>query len=237
MHESQEHPFKETLQDTEFSPVIKKLYNSPNKLVREWKVEEIEKREDIDLRIAEMKRGMKIFDVLRDNYGLNVVKTELILGGSKKDPKFYMVVDKIEGSNLNRIKNFPSEILEEIDDLFIKIIKYYSDVYKNGGDYWWDFGNRQIVYGYKTGEEKDKFYIVDVEPRVREYKKHSKPDNFLFFSVFENIIIDIKEAEKKFPVSFKLIKSRDLLRKFLDSIPSPESEYKYIITAKKYLEQ
>lgn len=249
MHESpkkqkfdaeEKHPFRENLKPTIYNPYrIKELQNRPDKLVREWNVESIKEKEDVDLRIAEMKKDMKVFDTIHDNYGLDVVKTELVLGGDRENPKMYMVVDKIYGENLQKIEKLPDDTAEVLDQLFASMIQYYFDIYKNGGDYWWDFGIRQIVYGHKYGEDRDKFYIVDVEPRINNYNEHSELENFMLFRRLQTVIADMSFLlrQNKFSMPAKFVKSRTLLKDVLKFIPKSEPGYNEIRYAIKTFEQ
>lgn len=170
LYELETSPFKEPLEDTGRGSFgrIKQMKGFPDKLVREWPIDEIKEEADIELRIEKIKREMSIFNALQDRYGIPVVKTELVLGGDKKNPKIYMVVDKIYQENFtNKNLMLPMEAVEEADQFFSRVIEYYFDIYKKGGDYWWDFNFSQIVYGHKAGERENKFYIVDIEQGMR----------------------------------------------------------------------
>lgn len=228
---SQEHPFIENLEPSRYdSRRIKELKSRPDKLVREWRVNPIKEKKDVDRRIAEMRKDMKVFDNIRDHYGIDVVKTELVLGGDRKNPKMYMVVDKIYGKNLEEIEKLPDHTAEVLDQLFASMIQYYFDIYKNGGDYWEDVGNYQIVYGHKYGEDRDNFYIVDVEPRVYNYNEHSAGQNSLLFRRFEHLIADLGSLleQNKFTMPVKFVKSRIILKDVLKFIPESEPEYSRI---------
>lgn len=247
----EEHPFRGNLEPIRYNLTqIKELKSRPDKLVREWRVESIKDREDVDRRIAEIKKDMEVFDTIRDNYGIDVVKTELVLGGYKANPKMYLVVDKIFGKDLDKIEKLPDDTAEVLDQLFASMVQYYFDIYKNGGNYWWDFGINQIVYGHKYGEDKDKFYVVDVEPRVYNYNKHSAAQNELLFGRFQIIIEDLCLLSRQnkftlppgsqvggFNMPAKFVKSQAFLKDVFNHIPKSEPSYMYIRNAVKMFEQ
>lgn len=128
-----------------------------------------------------------------------------IIGGERKDPIIYTIVDKIEGKSVEKISQLPLEAKEKIDDFYAALIQYYFDTYEEGGDWWWDFNNDQIVYGHKSNEE-NRVYIVDVEPM---YFKNYRFDEKDLFAELINMISYIQDTEKKFSPPIELTHARE----------------------------
>lgn len=182
-----EAPFKEPLQDTRLSPDILEIKSRPDKFIRRWRVAD-ENKEVLHSEIKSYRRGMKMFERLYEEYGINIPEQELIIGkGSKNKTNIFTVIDRIEGESLDRIYDVSEEEQEKIENFYCGLAQFYIDIYQNGGDFWSDFGNRQVVFGHKAGEIENKVYIVDVEPRYHSYK----PDSGLFENSLLGTILDV----------------------------------------------
>lgn len=222
------HPFKGSLESAGLgvSRRLMELKDAPDKLIREFPLSDIKNKENTPDRIEEIKKGMRIFNILQDQYGISVARTDLVLGGTKENPIMYMVTDKIEASG-EKGRKIPLEAVEKADKFFTGIVSYYSDVYKNGGDYWWDFHFGQIIYGHKVGSGSDQFYIVDIDPMVKNYDKNNENNhqNFFLFKMFNRLEFDMRHIERQFPTPIKLEKSRSLLNNILKTLPKTKLNY------------
>ena len=246
-------PFKEPLLNSEsvpseFQHKIKELKNQPDKLVREYYIDLTHLDEDgvwsqnIEKSIEKFKKGRVIFKDFIDQYGLHAPDYEAVLGKNEKGtPVLFLIVDKIEGQDLNSIEVLPKEALEEFDMLFEATFKYYLSIYKEGGDFWSEFANRQIIYGHKHHEEENHPYIVDVEPRYYTYDKSLSGNRYkyekqseYFFEKIELICRDLFKVEQK--LGTQLQKARSALVDLISSISKKEPNYFIIKDLKRYAE-
>lgn len=186
-------PFKTPLEDSEYSHKIKLLEAAPDKVVRkyllysprliklsekitsdEWASRRF--HEEFEKEIDKFKRGSDIFRTLEKKYHIAIPKFDCVVGKNEEDADVlvYIVVDKIIGENIEEASNLPPEAREKLDEFYTALIQYYYDVFQEGGDYWWDFTNKQIVYGHKKDEKEDKVYIVDIEPFYLTLKRNKE---------------------------------------------------------------
>lgn len=232
--EQNAHPFRGTLEDSGLgvSRRIMELKDSPDKLIREFPLSEIKNKESTTDRIEEIKKGMSIFNSLQERYGVPIAKTDLVLGGTKDNPIMYMVTDKIEASG-EKGKMIPSDAVEKADKFFSGVVNYYSDVYKNGGEYWWDFNFAQIIYGHRVGDGENQFYIVDIDPMIKNYNKSNEnsPENYFLFKIFNRLEFDMTNIERQFPTSTKLETSRNLLTNLIKTLPETKLSYEDFMPA------
>lgn len=107
---------------------------------------------------------------MRDRYGFNIPDIQYVIGfdPETKSNVMYTVTDRIYGESLSDKKFQPEEILsarETLDSLLANMCQYFSDVYKNGGDFKFDLANlKQFVWGRRKGDKTDKLWMVDVGP-------------------------------------------------------------------------
>lgn len=187
MNKDKETPFKSSLENSGISQAIKFFVDRPDKFVREWGLprydigkditdEGREKRkEKVKHALANFLRGMNIFHKLESEYGIAVPKHEIVVGKNQYGVEtIFTVVEKISGKNMSEPAVLTPDDASNGDDFFCGMIRSFKDVYKNGGDWWWDFYPRQIVYGHRSGEDINRLYIVDIEPRFETVKPLDK---------------------------------------------------------------
>ncbi|MDP2668514.1 MAG: hypothetical protein Q8P07_01625 [bacterium] len=205
-----ETPFKEFLQDTRLSPDILEIKSRPDKFIRRWRVAD-ENKEVLHSEIKSYRRGMKMFERLYEEYGINIPEQELIIGkGSKNKTSIFTVIDRIEGESLDKIYDVSKEEQEKIENFYCGLAQFYIDIYQNGGDFWWDFGNRQVVLGHKAGENENKVYIVDVEPRYYSYEPNNpRTGNPLLYAIHD-VYTEAASLEKRInpPAHFKKLREK-----------------------------
>src|SRR3989344_2502496 len=129
---------------------------------------------------------------------------------------------EIEGQNIQEIQGLPVESQESVENLYIGLIRYFADVFHEGGEFWHDifFKNRQFVYGHKVGEKENKPYLIDADPvlsvhnpaTTNEKIKHAY---FIYFQLIHDMIV---EAEQKFSDGIKLERARAELRNQVEKI-------------------
>lgn len=228
VRKNQEHentPFKRGLQESRHRRTIKELAGRPDKLVREWDLdipEELVRDKDaikqiVKKSVAKFVRGMNVFHKLESRYGVYVAGLDVVVGKNEKGrPKFFTVVDKVDGKNMWQLSRLSDEAVAEFDKFCSAMAQYYFDVWKEGGDYWWDIFGEQIVYGHKKGEENDEVYIVDLDPK---YSTHAKDANASGIINSVSCVIGIlQQAEEKSENKIRLKMARTTIEHILDQI-------------------
>lgn len=222
--ERNETPFRAPLEKTEYDENIKSLSSNPEKLVREYFIPILSKK-SMDEQIKKFSKGKKFFERLKNDYGIESVKMNMVIGKDESGVrKMFTIVDKIEGENLENIQKIPVEAKEKFETFYLGLIQHYKDVYEKGGNFWSDFTDEQIMYGHKYNKDEDKIYVVDVCPYYRRCQKPSfissfwrKKDDKVNEEVLINIVykisFSIKNIEKKFSEPTILEKSRSQLDK------------------------
>ncbi len=226
---SHEAPFKESLEETGFREYIKRLKDSPDKLVRE--------RELIFDMPKEMKiaqKGKAVFYGLRDNYNIAVPGIDYVIGKEKGYLKLFTVTDRIYGENLSKIEKLPPEAKDKFEHFFTAMSRYYFDTYRNGGDYWWDFHEEQLSYGHKKDEKENRIYIVDIDPATWEQQAGKSGK---IFQMFERVISAMKSAEEKFEQPTSLERSRNELGKILEELVKDHPQNQKLENLKKIISE
>lgn len=170
--------FSDHLVESDISPTHKgrgKLFeikDNPDKIVRKESFENLEERykEQVDpIVVAEL--GQKLYEELRDKYGI-AVPVEFVVGkDSEQKDVIYSIVDKVDGANLENGEVTP-ELTEKVESLYEKIAQYYLDkLSQEDAPYLADINNAtQYVYGKKKGDESSKIYLVDTDLYIRDGK-------------------------------------------------------------------
>ncbi|MDO8558151.1 MAG: hypothetical protein Q7S09_03105 [bacterium] len=223
-------PFHEPLEEGGFSYKIKKLKSNPNKLVREHQLKPINvdviDPEEFKNALEHHRRGKRLFETLRERYGLHVPAMDLVVGSyESRQPTMFTVVDRIEGRSLAKLSKELSpgdkeDLGKKLDEFYTGLLLHYRDVCKEGGDYWTDFFNGQLVYGRRHGEDADEVYIVDVDPHFNTHRKDSEETGLKPFEMFSECWGAIHQAEEYFGI--RMEKARHTLESALDEIPENE---------------
>jgi len=210
--DSYDQPFREPLSDSDLAYTIKRLSSNPDKLVREWDLEQYGQS------VEDARKGIEMFRKMERLYGIAVTKMDLLIGKSHGRVKLFTIVDKIEGANLAYgVKELPQSAREEVDMFFANLAQFYFDILKRGGEYWWDYGTHQLVYGHKKGESENRVYIVDVEPRYYVYEENHDNGNVIA-PYLNEIAEDVLSLESVFKNGELLQKTRTSLLKMADEI-------------------
>ncbi len=157
-------PFREPLEN--FNKRIRALKSRPDKLVREgFEYYPIQDKQDLEREIKEFSEGKAFFQELQKNYAINVVSMDCVVGQDENSKKrIFTIVDKIEGQNLKELEELPNEAKEKFDLFYAALIQHYLDGYLQRKNVWSDFGDAQIMYGHKYGENENSVYLTDVDP-------------------------------------------------------------------------
>lgn len=193
---------------------IQELEHSGDKLVRE----EPFINNSIDDSISHYRGMKKMFEDMRDSYGVNVPDIDIVIGNSKKGEKrVFMLVDKINGQPLDEFKNVPLEEKEKLERLFIGALQSMFDAYKKREPFFSDLKLANIMYGRKSKEkntEKD-FFLFDVgygsfrDPNDKEHEQHGLPTyDKLFANIIENSPMHLAMMEEVFKTPVTLEKVR-----------------------------
>ena len=119
--------------------------------------------EELNEVMGMIRQGHDVYYQLRDRYGISIPDFDYEVGDRNRGyATLYTYVDKIEGGNIADT-SLPQESKEKLDVFYKTMIDYYLDVYQNGGNYWADFRNDQLVYGHKVGEGNNEVYVVDLD--------------------------------------------------------------------------
>lgn len=175
-------------------------------------------------------RHKKIFDKLKNEYGINVPNVNFVIGpGEKGDiPRLYIVTDRIHGTKLEDKKFDPDELSsarDKLDNLFSSIIQYYWDVSRQGGDYNDDLYTRQFIWGRRKGDTEDKIYLVDLGLRIIQHGLDEGSNGYLLQCIGEPYPLyrpgvwgDMVYLERKHNI--RLSKARQKLGQFMGDILS-----------------
>lgn len=211
-------PFKENLVDfpakatnidiPEGYPVLfKQFENNPEKIVK------ISRKENIYRFTGEndpvespksfeiLKKSKEHYNELNNKYNIAVTQPEYIVGMDEEgnESVVYSVSDRIHGDNLlEKIKDFKSsEDIKELENLLISLMDYFEDKFNNDNYYLGDIGNLgNYMYGCRKGEDKDRVYLVDVEP-VLDGLDSPEKRNFFYSRIKEVFYPQIEYIEKE----------------------------------------
>jgi len=213
-------PFKPLTEVEGFKPNIKSVEDNPDKLVRSVNLgDHLEEKFELEFSEEEFKRGKKVFEKMRDKYGISIPDIQLVKGEERGLLKMFTVIDRIYGESLDKIKVLPPEAQTKADDFFSKLARFFYDIFKEGGDFWFDLRDDQYVYGHRKDEKNDRIYIIDVDPVIKEYDPKNKEGNYFLFDVLEMLFSDMLEVEEKFNPPVELTKTRKFLENMIDEIP------------------
>lgn len=202
----------------------RELRKEPNEEIRENLKNEFKKKirearqKMLEQGINKFKRGVFMFHNLKTRYGIAIPKMDFMIGGDDENAKIYSVVDKIIGENLEGILSIPLEAKEKLEEFYIALTQYYYDIFQKGGMYWWDFANKQIMYGHKKDEEDNKVYIIDVDPYYLTFKKDQENLANYLIEMVSRIILCVEKVEEKFSPRLKLTRTREKLNTIIINI-------------------
>jgi len=221
-------PFKENLVDfparainsdiPEGYPVLLKHFeNNPEKIVKISRKENIyrftgendpvESPKSIEIQ----KKSKEHYSELAGKYNIAITQPEYVIGKDEdgKESVVYSVSDRIHGDNLlERIKDFKPEEIEELENLLISLMDYFEDKFNNDNYYLGDVGNLgNYMYGRKKEEDKDRIYLVDVEPVLNDLDSSEKR-NFFYSRIKEVFYPQIEYAEKETGLTLSGVRKR-----------------------------
>jgi hypothetical protein len=116
----------------------------------------------------------KTFSELKEKYNINVPEIKhMVISEDKNEEKIaYIIVDKIEGINIEKAKTIPFEAAEKLDSHYEKILEYIFDTYQNEKLFFNDIiYYDQLMYGKKKDDKEDKIYFVDTDPYFLNWEK------------------------------------------------------------------
>jgi hypothetical protein len=189
-----------------------------------------EEREKIarKMRIERLISNATEFKKIGESAGLKITETHYAIGENPetKEPEIFAVSDRIEGENLENISSFSEEMQNDIDEMYVGVLKHWINSHSSGGMFWSDYKNSQIVYGHKFGETEEHPYIVDIDPIMAHWfteeeftqkweKEQALEDNeTVFWYKVYGIFLYMKELEKKTPTG-KFQKAREVIENLI----------------------
>ncbi len=120
-------------------------------------------------------------------HGINIPQVDFVVGelGWRNTPKLIAMVDEIKGKNLHDMLDFAKSAKEKefvknlVQDLFLKLIEYIFSVEKNKSSFVRDlYKPADYMYGKARGDDKDKLYLIDLDPYFHIFSENDKNDDF-----------------------------------------------------------
>lgn len=215
-------PFNERLPhagfDDNFSS-IRQLKDSPEKIIRVISAEDagtfFEDETNLDSTVQRLKTAKALFRDLQNNFGINVVRFNYVIGEKpprfkKPSPVIYTETDKLYGTKLATILESDKYPLpEEVDEFFGNMLMYYTTKYIENSPVLIDLHlEGQFMYGHQQDKE-DKIWLVDVDPLYTEYEHY--PDDSAIDGVYymhiSNVLHWIKTTEQTHNVTLSYARS------------------------------
>ncbi len=177
---------------------LRALSADPHKIIR--KTQLYEDPDDRKKQLADHRHAKTYFDRLRDDYGMAIPDIDIVVGDDEDGQKtIFNVVDRIDGRNVEHTRRFSAEDVPEFEAFFVGLFSAYKDDITLERPYWSDFGEGQLVYGRRKGEDKDRVHIVDIQPYMRAYDHRQASDARTFLKELFFIEGQMEHLEEKFP--------------------------------------
>ena len=143
------------------------LEHDPSKLVRAESFEELGERYGARVEMHELVFLTKrLYSELKSDYGIAVPANFLIGKDGEGRNVVYSVIDKINGSTLEKAEN-SERLVVAIETLYTSLTKYFLDKLQSGDAYLCDIGSpAQYMYGKRSGEQEDNMYLVDTDVSI-----------------------------------------------------------------------
>lgn len=201
----------------------------PGKIIRN---KPIRARSDVELQevMESVKRGFAVYNALGEKYGVKIPEYNYEVADKRTTgfATLFTYVDRIEGGSIDKAV-LPLNSVDKLDNFYKTMIDYYFDVYSNGGDYWADFRNDQLVYGHKQGEANDEVYIVDLDESnigIGNYNKGNKSvSNERLFTQIFNLAYAVTQAEGNLSIKSRLNLARQEILAKIAAIPANEPRH------------
>lgn len=132
---------------------------------------------------AAFQKGKTVFAELEDRYRIPYSGMDLVVGEEKEgEKKVFVLTDAIQGVPLLEalLHNPSDEVLGQTRQLSRSLIDYYCDKGVSGGDVWIDINDTQFVYGHR-GAEKDRIYLVDLDPYISHFTSGAEAFEDIFY--------------------------------------------------------
>ncbi len=214
-------PFLGNLKGADFAPEkgfkIKTLENNHDIVIRvSTYIGESEKEKKH--RIEHYKKGEKYFAELQEKYNIRIPKTQFVIGKDEHGyPALYTIIERVHGKNLDERTSGENDdvYIEELEELYINLLRYFEDKHSTNEDILNDFDNVQFVYGKRKNETENHIYLVDVDPT---YGSHSSEYAYFLFQMAKMIT----EAEKS--LGEKLLDARAKFKEVFELLSAEEKK-------------
>lgn len=162
-------PFKSEMYDIGINPThVQAFVDYPDKIVR---VDQAFRFKFKDFII-----GRKLLRELRDRYQVHIPHFEYVRGWDPESNSdtVYTIVDRVKGKSLWDIDHVePPNVehaREQFDMLCVNLTRYYHDKFLKGGLFLINWSSGDFMYGRTSGDNEDKLYLVDLDPRYAGQK-------------------------------------------------------------------
>ena len=191
--------------------LIKGLIDKPSKILR---IEDLEKyrgkwdskESSLQFRIEKHNLASQHLHELRTRYGISVPAFEYKIGIDDSFGKLaiFTIVEKINGETLHSNWNMISS--DELENLFINLIKYHEDKFFNDTHFLSDLCNlSNYMYGHTEDDSKNKIYLHDIEPVITNFNEkfvYYGDGRDRMYSHIKELRNGIDEVENKLGIEF-----------------------------------
>ncbi len=212
-------PFSKPLTQEPYSHKVKAIEGVDEKVLRiEYADPDAHTPDEM---IEQFKKAESVFNRLQKEYGIHVINMDMVLGqDTAGDKKMYMLVDKIEGENVEKVESVPIEEKNKFDAFYSGLLSYIRDSFKtNDANFFSDIKPDQFVYGHKVGEtnERDEIYLVDTEPQLHDLNTLSPEEKEELLQKYKEYMLQcIAKTEKSFSTVVSLEKARLIANSMLN---------------------
>ena len=162
----------------------------------------------IDDTIKHYKNIKARFEAMKSDYGVNVPDMDIVIGKNEEGKEcIFMVVDKIEGKDLDELERLPADAKIKFESFYVRFLQSIFDGYKQQKPFYRDIKTENIMYGHKSKEKgaEDNFFLTDVGGGFQDGNFIEFHGQFIevdyseaFFRSITNARADLKEYAKKF---------------------------------------
>lgn len=159
------------------------------------------------------KKVKALFDELAAKYDIIAPVHFTVAKDENQNDSLYIITDKVRAVDVDALDDIErSAAISEITSIHGSILRYLKDKAKNGEDFLQDIPDaRQYVYGHIDGENKNHWYMVDVDPFYSS--GHEAVADSL--DVFRD---ELEDLESKYTISLTAL--REECEQLLDELAS-----------------
>jgi hypothetical protein len=163
-------------------PHVQSIKERPGKILRRFAAAPYRNEEELTREIVKI-RGL--YNTLEKKYKVRVVKRDFLVEGRKNSKNILLysgkiVTDRVFGENLKDLKELAPELVAEIRNLILNLLKYFKEKLEKRSEFLDDiYDPEQYMYGSVKGQEEKHIYLVDIgdttnkpgEDSIQRYKE------------------------------------------------------------------